>query len=52
MLKAENKSQEKLNYFAFNLRVSCYWTINEFVSQLLQVFIFVKQSVIENNIEL
>ena len=51
MLKAENKSQTKLNHFTFNLRASLIVTINELEHKLLQVFIFIKQSVIENNME-
>ena len=49
MLKKGNKSQEKLKNFTFNLELVLIVIIKELVHQLLQVFIFVKQSVIKNN---
>ena len=52
MLKAENKSQTKLKYFTLKLRVNFHCYNNDLELKLLQVLIFMKQSVIENNMGL
>ena len=46
MIKAKNKSQTKLKHFSFNLRVSFYYD-----HKLLQMFISMEPSAIENNME-
>ena len=49
MLKAVTKLKQRLNISHFTKELVFIVTINKLVHKLMQVFIFIKQSAIENN---